>query len=197
MKNEGFDPAEIQVIKDQAQSEGRVFVYNETEPRSNEYAHFYFVGNYEGNPVIYDAIMYTLELHHGAMLYEMAEEETIKKFPNYKKWDLTEDEDGNFNLPEEEELDEEAETYKQIILEELEDEEAVKVAEKLVIDTSFEFGVGIEACLNVEEVNDETITNFVNAFNNGTFKVDDTLRSFHYSDDEEDEDEDDDNLFNS
>jgi hypothetical protein len=190
MTNDGYNPAQINEIRQQALSEGRSFVYNETEPRSAEYAHFYFVGNFKGQEVIYDAIIYTLELHHGAMLYEMAEEETLKKFPDYKKWDLTEDADGNFTLPEEEDLDEEAETYKQMTLEELEEEEVVKVAEKIEIDESFDFGVGVEVCINVEEINDETISAFVASFNAGTFIPDPTMVAFHYNDDEdEDEDE--------
>jgi len=77
--------------------------------------------------------------------------------------------------PEEEE---EAEELITELIEAIEEEEEVKVKEHLEIDTEFEYGVGLDACLNVEAVTEEVITDFVNNFNKGTLKLDTTLYSF-------------------
>ena len=188
--NPGYDIAEINELRQEALAQGQVFVYNEDEHKNENYAHFYFVGNYNGKEVIFNAVIFTLKLMHGSVLYDIAETKTQEKFPNYKKWDLTEDENGEFTLPDEEDLDPDAEYYKAMIMEEMEESEEVKVQETLEIDESFDYGVGLEAALNIDEVTDEAIANFVIAYNNGTFKLDETLYSFVHEDDE-DEDEDD------
>ena len=61
----------------------------------DEYAHFYFIGKFEGKDVIYDTAIYTLRLHHESELYEIAEHRAAQHFPEYKKITYEEDENGN------------------------------------------------------------------------------------------------------
>ena len=72
--NKGFDPVEINKFKDLLKKEEHGFVYDEEEENTTEYAHFYFLGMFEGKEVIYDAVIYTLRLHHNSELYEIAEQ---------------------------------------------------------------------------------------------------------------------------
>lgn len=55
---------------------------------------------------------------------------------------------------------------------------SLKVAEFVEIDYDFEFGIGIDAALNVDEITVEVIEKFISDFNNGTLKLDKTLYSF-------------------
>ena len=50
---------------------------------SGECVHVQFVGQYKGDDVIYDAVIYTLRLHHSSMVYEMAVDQVKKSFPSY------------------------------------------------------------------------------------------------------------------
>ncbi|MES2387426.1 MAG: hypothetical protein V4543_05460 [Bacteroidota bacterium] len=189
--NPGYDSKEIATLRQEALASGLPFIYNEDEHRNDSYAHFFFVGKHKGKEVIFNSVIYTLRLLHGSALYDRAEEETAKKFPDYKKWDLTEDENGEFNLPDEEDLNPEAEFYKAMIMEELEENDTIKVQESLEIDESFDYGVGLEAALNIDEVSDEAIAIFVAEFNSGEFQLDTTLYSYKHEDEEGDEDDED------
>ena len=65
------------------------------------------------------------------------------------------------------------------------DNESFKVTENIEIDEDFEYGIGIDVALNVEEITQETIENFINDFNAGKLKLDNTLISFKNEDDQE------------
>lgn len=182
--NPGYDPQEIQKIKNACQQQNQSYIINDNEPQGEEFAHFLFVGIHEGQEVIFDAVLYTLRLHHSSVLYEMAEEKTAEHFPNYKRWDFEEDENGELTLPED--LDEEAENFKAEVMTELEDSDAVKVKEYVHVDTDFDYGVALEACLHVDEVTDEVIDKFVNDFKSNKLVLDTTLYSFKHEEDEDD-----------
>src|SRR3712207_7946942 len=51
------------------------YLLDENDENSDEYAHFYFIGKFEGKDVIYDTAIYTLRLHHESELYEIARSE--------------------------------------------------------------------------------------------------------------------------
>jgi hypothetical protein len=139
--NEGFDPIEIDELKKECEQEGQNYVIVEDEDGMNdsgEFAHFQFVGKYEGKEVIYDAVMGTLRLNHSSLVFEEAEKRMKKSHPNYI------------------ELEKRKPNYK-------EDEE---------------YGIGLDVALNVEEIDNEVITKFVNDFNAGTLNLDKTLYSF-------------------
>jgi len=186
MINEGYDPEEIAQLKEECAEEGTNFLYTDEEPQTDDFVSFQFVGQHEGKEVIYDAVMLTLRMMHSGKIYEMAEEAAEAKYPEYKRWDLSVDEDGNVIVPEN--LNEEIENYKATVMMELEEDDEVKVSEYLEIDTEFDYGVGLEVCLNVEEITDDVIMNFVNDYNNGNFKLDPGLYSFEHDDETEDED---------
>lgn len=183
-QNPGFDPKEIQKIKDACRKENKPYILNENEPQGEEFAHFLFVADYEGQEVIYDAVLYTLRLHHSSVLYEAAEDKTAQQFPNYKRWDFEEDANGELLLPED--LDEEAENFKAEVMAELEDTDAVKVQEHINVDSDFDYGVALEACLNIEEVTEDVIKKFVNDFKSNKLVLDNTLYSFKHEDEDDD-----------
>ena len=84
-ENKGFD---IDVIRDYAlkmKAVGLEYVSDEEDESTDEYAHFYFIGKFEGKDVIYDTAIYTLRLHHESELYEIAEHRAAQHFPEYKK----------------------------------------------------------------------------------------------------------------
>ncbi|QHT68751.1 hypothetical protein GXP67_19920 [Rhodocytophaga rosea] len=182
--NPGYDPSEIKKIKEACRQQNQSYILNEEEPQGDEFAHFLFTGTYEGQEVIFDSVLYTLRLHHSSVLYEMAEDKTAEQFPNYTRWDFEEDANGELVLPEG--LDEEAENFKAEVMAELEDSDAVKVKEYVNIDTDFDYGVALEACLHVEEVTGEIIEKFVNDFKSNRLVLDTTLYSFKHEEEEED-----------
>ena len=64
LKNKGFDQETIASYRKRIMATGRNYVLDEEDEQSEEYAHFYFIGVYEGRDVVYDAVIYTLRLHH-------------------------------------------------------------------------------------------------------------------------------------
>lgn len=172
MKNEGFDPQEIAELKAECKQEGQSYVIVEDEDGMNdsgEFAHFQFVGKHDGEEVIYDAVMGTLRLNHSSLVFEEAENRMKKSYPGYVEVDKRK---PNFKANEDMEL------MLEEIIEELEEEEVIQVAEFVEIDEDFEYGIGLDIALNVEEIDDKVITKFVNEFNAGTLKLDPTLYSF-------------------
>lgn len=183
-KNLGFDPKEIKELEAECKAENSNFVFCEDEEEnimedSEEFAHVQFVGKHNDEPVIYDAIFYTLRLHHSSMVYERAVNEVKKTFPKYLAY---EERDDNYEI--DPEIEEEAELMITEIIETLEEDEEVKVSEHIEIDTEFEYGIGIEVSLNVEKITEDVIEDFVKKFNSNTLKLDNTLYSFVTEDEE-------------
>jgi hypothetical protein len=75
------------------------------------------------------------------------------------------------------------------VIEELEENEEIKVAEYIEIDPEFDFGVSIEVALYVPALDDEMLSQFIIDFNSNTLSLDPSLYTFN-SDNEEEEDED-------
>jgi hypothetical protein len=173
-KNSGFDPTVIAQFKKKLN--GASFEMVEQEENSDEYRHFQFVGNYEGDEVVYDAILYTLRFQHELELYEMAEHEAAKHFPNYRKLSYQEDENGNLKpLSDDEEA---IGLYMAEVILDLQEEEIIKVKEHVDYDLHVDFGVGLDVGLNKETITDAVIEQFIQEFNNGKVVLDDTLYSF-------------------
>jgi hypothetical protein len=182
--NSGFDPHEIKQFSDECHRENRSFLYTTDEeidePTGDEFAHFQFVGSYEGREVIYDAVMYTLRLHHSSLVYEEAERRAVKAFPLYVPLDMR-DETYQAN----EDLDEEVELLITELIEEIEDSEDIKVQEHLEVDPDVKFGVELDICLNVEAIDDAVIEKFITDYNAGTLRLDSTLYAFKSEEEEE------------
>ncbi|MBN7816592.1 hypothetical protein [Algoriphagus pacificus] len=174
--NPGFDPKNIEELKSELKKSGKSFKIIPDEENSDEFVNFYFVGMYEGKEVIYDAALYTLRLHHASEVYEIAEHEAAKKFPNFNGISYEEDENGNM-LPLTSEQEEVGWFITEMIME-MEEEETVKVQEFVDIDTHHDYGIGVDAALNVEYVDDSVIQKFIKEFNDDTLKLDDTMYAF-------------------
>jgi len=176
-KNEGFDPEEINALKEECRQEGKSFVYVEDDDldvlESGECVHIQFPGSYQGQEVVFDALVYTLRLHHSSLVYEMAVEQVQKAYPTYVP---PEDRKPNYTI--DSDLEDEAETALTEIIEEIEETETVKVQEHVEVDTNFEYGISLDVCLNVEEITDEVIENFIRNFKANTLHLDNTLYSF-------------------
>ena len=178
-RNKGFDPIELSKLKSRFK-EGRSFIIDEKEENTSEFAHFYFIGMYEGQQVIHDAAMYTLRLHHNSELYEIAEHKAAIKFPEFKK--ISYDEDENGDLEELDDLEEKIGLYMAEVIMDLEAEESVKVQEHVEIDKNIDFGIGLDIGINVEDITSEVITGFIGAFNEDKLNLDPTLYSFQEED---------------
>jgi hypothetical protein len=183
MTNESARANDSQLLEDykmKIKSSGKPYLLVEDEATSDEYAHFYFVGNYEGEEVVYDAVLITLRLQHESELFELAEHEAAKHFPEYKKISYQEDENGNMEALDD--LEEEIGLFMAEVIMELEEEEQVKVKEHVDIDANMDFEIGIDAALHVERITDQVIQKFIKDFNENTLQLDDSLYTFQTED---------------
>jgi hypothetical protein len=183
MNNKGFDQEKIAELKAEIQKSGKSYKVIESEDNSDDYMNFYFVGKYDGKEVVFDAALYTLRIQHTSEIYEMAEHEAAKRFPEYRAIAYEEDENGDIAPLGDKE--EEIGLYMAEVMEELEEEEAVKVQEHVDIDENINFGIGLDIGLNVENVTPEIIQKFIHDFNNDSLELDETYYAFQ-SEDEED-----------
>lgn len=179
-ENEGFDPGTIEDYKSQMKALGKVYVEHSEDERSDEYAHFYFVGLYEGREVIYDTVMYTLRLQHESELFEIAEHRAAQHFPEYRKISYEEDENGN--LAALDPLEEEIGLYIAEVIMELEEEEAVKVREHVDLDVNTDFGVALDVGLRRDKITSADIEKFIRDFNEDTLNLDENMYSFQTED---------------
>ncbi|NVJ86126.1 MAG: hypothetical protein HWE15_07455 [Algoriphagus sp.] len=176
LENPGFDPKEVNKLRSSLEASGKTYYLVPEAENSDEYVNFYFIGMYEGREVIYDAALYTLRLHHASEVYELAEHEAAKKFSDFNGIRYEEDENGNL-LPLTSEEEEIGWFITEMIME-IEEEESVKVQEFLDIDTHHDYGIGLDAALNVEHIDDAVIKKFIVEFNDDTIQLDETLYSF-------------------
>jgi hypothetical protein len=175
--NPGFDPIEIKKLKEECECDGQNFVLVEDDQElseTGEYVQFQFVGKYDGKEVIYDAAMFTLELHYQSVVMEEAERRVKKLHPSFIPID-----ERSPGYKVDEKMDELVEDF----IEEIEEEEEVKVSEFVEIDENFEFGIGLEIGLNVTEIDVEVISRFVENFNAGTLSLDKGLYTFKSEED--------------
>jgi len=184
--NPGFDPEEIAQLKRECKAERLNFVYvsdeleEDDEQENNEHAHIQFVGFYKDKEVVYDALIYTLRLHHSTLVYDAALEKLKKEFPDYVSQDERTD-----DYPDDPEKDEEAEMLLTEFIEEIEENEEITVREHVETDDQFEYGIGLEVGLNKTEINEKTINDFIIRFNSGRLQLDPTLYSFTGSEEED------------
>lgn len=181
--NKGFYPEEINSLKEELIRLKQNYKIIPSEDNSEEYVNFFFIGMYEGREVIYDAVIYTLRLHHKSEIYEIAEHKAAQKFPKFKKIKYKIDENGDYASLDD--LEEEIGLFMAEVMDDLEEEEAVKVKEHLELDPKIEYGIGLDAALNVEAITPAIITKFINEFNDGSLHLDPNLYSFQTQEEEE------------
>ncbi len=176
ISNPGFDSQRIEVLKEELRKLKKTFKIIPEEENSDEFVNFYFIGMYQGKEVIYDAALYTLRLHHSSEVYELAEHKAAQKFPNFKSISYEEDENGNLKplTSEEEEIG----WFITEIIMEIEEDESIKVQEFVDIDTHHDYGIGLDAALNLDHIDEKVISNFIKEFNDDTLELDDTMYAF-------------------
>lgn len=180
--NQGFDPQEIEELRKEMASSGKSYVVIESEDNSDDFMNFYFVGVYEGKEVIYDAAIYTLKLQHSSEIYDLAEHKVAQKYPNYRSIVYEEDENGDIAPLNDKE--EEIGLYMTEIMDELEEEEAVKVQEHVDVDPNIDYGIGLDVGLNVDKITPKVIEKFIKDYNEETLKLDPTHYSFQFDDED-------------
>lgn len=181
--NKGFEPEVIAEYRRKVDAGKKPFLIVESEDNSEEYVNFNFIGTYEGKEVVYDAVIFTLRLHYNSELYEIAEHKAAQRFPNFKNIRYEEDENGDLKALNSEQ--EEIGLFMAEVMMELEEEENIQVQEHLELDPHVDFGVGLDAALNVEKVTEKVIQRFVEQFNAGTLQLDETLYTFTEEEDTE------------
>ncbi|MCS7005733.1 MAG: hypothetical protein NZM38_10475 [Cytophagales bacterium] len=169
--NKGYDAEEIAKIKELCRKAGQNFIYNEEEENDENAARIFFVGNYNGQEVIFDAFIYTLEMEYTLNIYDVAEAILMAENPKLKKEDF-EKLEGKLV----EELD--------ALAEQISFDSDFDVQEFIQYDESADYGVGLDVCLNWKSVTKERIEKFIDEFNKGTFQLDKTFYSFSLSGDE-------------
>jgi len=179
--NKGFEREEIKKFKARLAEGNGLFLVNEDEENSDEFVHFYFLGKYRGKDVIYDAALYTLRLHHQSEMYEIAEHEAAKRFPHFKKIKYEEDEFGDIKTLDD--LEEEIGLFMSEKMMEMEEEGSVKVREFCEVDPKISYGIGVDAALNVEKIDEKAIKKFIKQFNDDNLVLDETLYSFEFEED--------------
>lgn len=181
--NPGFDPEEIAQLKRECKAERLNFVYVtdefEDEEENNEHAHVQFVGYYKEAEVVYDALIYTLRLHHSTLVYDAALEKLKVQMPDYISPD---ERDGSEKI--DFDRDEEAEILLTEFIEEIEENEEITVREHVEVDDKFDYGIGLEVGLNKTEINDKVINDFIIRFNSGRLQLDTNVYSFTTEDEE-------------
>ena len=182
--NKGFDKEEIKKFKAQLNAGNGIYVINKEEENSDDFVNFYFLGKYRGKDVVYDAALYTLRLHHQSEMYEIAEHEAAKKFPKFKKIKYEEDEFGDIKMLDD--LEEEIGLFMSEKMLEMEEEGSVKVQEFCEIDPNISFGIGVDAALNIDKIDDKAIRKFIKEFNDDSLKLDETLYTFEIEEDLDD-----------
>ena len=182
-RNKGFDITELGKVRNEMARAGMAYVLVDSEDNSDDFMNFLFIGKHEGRDVIYDAVIYTLKVQHHSEVYEIAEHEAAIKFPDYKKINYEEDENGDIEPLED--LEEELGLFMAEVMEEIEEEERVKVKEHVDIDLNNDFGIGLDVGLNVEVVDDEVICGFIVKFNDDELKLDPTYYAFQLDHDED------------
>ena len=180
--NDGVDSGLLADYKKKISATGTNYFAESSDENSEEHVHFYFVGTYENQEVIYDAVMYTLRLHHESELFEIAEHKAAKHFPQYKK--IAYDEDENGNLKPLDDLEEEIGLYMAEVIVELQEEGEIRVKEHVDVDDHLDFGIGLNIGLHVEQITQKTIEKFIREFNQDTLVLDETLYSFEIQQEE-------------
>lgn len=177
--------SDLASVKERIKASGQSYVVVDSEDNSEDYMNFLFTGFYEGKEVVFDTALYTLKIQHTSEMYEIAEHEAAKRFPEYRSIAYEEDENGD--IAPLGDLEEEIGLYMAEVMEELEEEEAVKVQEHVDIDINSDEEIGLDVGLNVEKVTPEVIERFIEDFKNDAIELDATFYTFQMEDDEDDD----------
>lgn len=145
-------------------------VVDDSEGPMEECAHFYFVGQWKGADTVFDAVLSTLRLEHESELHEAATRQVLNKYPAFQRVldgkDLDEKETQAIL------------NYFEEVVDEMEDDDEIKVKEFVEVDEENEIGVGLDAALHVEAITPEVLRKFVEDYNAGKLVLDPSMYSF-------------------
>ncbi|WP_063790916.1 MULTISPECIES: hypothetical protein [Persicobacter] len=174
-----LDPKAVEALKAEFAAAGVNHQIVDEGDNNDEMVNFRFVGKHEGEEVIFDVMMSTLRLEHAGELYEEAEKEVLKRFPNLpqnsEEWNLT---------------DQQIEEVEEVLADammEAEAEGTVKVKEHVTLDynSDLDTEIYVDVALNVDAIDNQVIAKFVDDYNSGALKLDDQLYSFVHEEDEQ------------
>ena len=170
--NQGYDASAIEEVRKLAQQEENLFTWNEEEENGDEFAHFFFVGKHKGQEVIFDTFLYTLEMEYATRSFDVAMNLLLERFPEF--------EDADFDADEGEHMEQ-----LEIIMMEVEEESLARVKEFIEQDEEAGYGISLNVCLYVSEVNEDVINGFIEKFNAGKFVLNETEFAFEMEDEGE------------
>lgn len=176
MRNGIINDIKNHKLIEQIRSSKSGYILVHEDDQTNEIAHFYFLGNYEGNPTVYDTFLYTLRMHHSSEISEIVETKAVKRFPDFVKLNA----ENELNNPKLNESEEEIGLFMAATFLEIEEEETVRVKEHIDIDSSNETDVYLDVGLNIDEVTDVVIVKFIQEFNGKSIKLDETVYSYQH-----------------
>ena len=163
--NKGFDPKEIAKIKDACNKTNKPFTIVQNNLETEGHANFFFVGKHQDKEVIFDAFIYPLEMEYFSGIFETAIELVIEDNSKFEKADFSQETGEHIELLHQ-------------TTEALTKESDFDIQEFLELDEDNDYGIALDVCLNVNEISEETIHDFVTKFNEGTFELDSTFYSF-------------------
>ncbi|MFN5170772.1 MAG: hypothetical protein ACK5DD_14215 [Cyclobacteriaceae bacterium] len=163
-------PEAIEFYSEKIRASGNEYWLDEQDS-GDEYAHFYFLLDRGGQPVLADVMLYTLRLHHESELMEIAEAQVAEQFPGY---------DADQSDPK---LDEQVAQALAEAIVDLQEEDEVKVQEFIEEDEGHEWGLGIDAALHVPVISPTQIQRFIDRYRVGELETDPELYSFQIKSD--------------
>ncbi len=162
------------VILNQLENSEKLFFKDPNDEITDDFVHFYFKAKSDGKEVIYDVALYTLQMHYNSELYEIAEQAAEKRFPAFKKISAEEEYEGEDPT----DFEEEVGLFMAEVIMEMEEEDAIKVREHIDVDHENALGIGLDVGLNVDEINEDCIEQFINDYTTNRIKLDETHFSF-------------------
>jgi hypothetical protein len=162
-------------IKIKLKEKKATFILDSEDESTDEFAHFYFLNEKGDSNVVFDAVLYTLQMEYNSELYGVAEQKAAEKFPDFKK--LTADSRSN---DEEKEEEEELGLFMAEIMMDLEEQDEIKVKEHVDEDRELEDVILLDVGLNLDIINSTAIESFIKNYNSGTIELDLTYYSFQF-----------------
>lgn len=163
--NLGYEQAEIANVRKAIQASGHLFIWNEEEEQDENYAHFFFVGNHKGHEVVFDTFLYTLEMEYATKSFDVAMKLLMDRYPEFA--------DADFEAEEGEHIEQ-----FELILMEVEEEGMARVQESIDFDEEAGYGVSLNVCLNLPEVTEQAIDDFIKKFTANQLSLDKTEYDF-------------------
>ena len=75
------------------------------------------------------------------------------------------------------------------IIMDIEEDESVKVQEFVDLDTNHDYGIGLDAALNIDSIDEKVVAKFIKEFNDDTLVLDDTMYAFQSEEEDVEEDD--------